>query len=278
MDYVAATVLFVFARVKRDHIAIKRLHLVKICGAYSHDDDGERLVRAPYDLVDRSLEIIDDAVSEDEANVVFLVELTDFRGLGDNLIVDESQDGGEPCWAVELDIDPCIIIRIQEPLKLVTFGVVNVPVEGETMRGGIGHSAVEPSTEPIGRKHLVGVVIFQNIHDGRNRSRVVILPGVVKSMQSTWHIDVTIGECEIDSDVQPNFTTTHEVVKKRHSGLSQKSYYRETGTILTLYRRVGRASFQLTQCCKALRNFPMRPTAVVLKHLDHYLVVVIIAA
>lgn len=73
LNDVSAHIPFVLVRVKRSHVGIQLVHRRKISITDSDDHNTQRVVGAPNNLVDGLLEVIDDAIGDDEQDLVALV-------------------------------------------------------------------------------------------------------------------------------------------------------------------------------------------------------------
>lgn len=65
----------VLVREERGFISIKLVHGTEVSIADTHNDNGERVARATDNLVNSSLHVIDNTVSNDKQNVILLILL-----------------------------------------------------------------------------------------------------------------------------------------------------------------------------------------------------------
>lgn len=75
-------------RKQRSYIAVKLFHLIEIGVTDSNDDDRKWLVRSSDDLFNCVLHVVDDSIGKNQANVIHLIELTDFTRLRKHEIID----------------------------------------------------------------------------------------------------------------------------------------------------------------------------------------------
>lgn len=137
---------------QRRFIGVQSIHRFEFIFADSHNDDRQRQVRASDDLVDCLLHVVDNAVGNDQQNVIFLVVLRDFCGLA--AAVDFRNDGAEVRWAVQTYLLNRVHVGLQHSFKAVAFGLEDISIESKAMSRAT-RQWLNGRSESVGRDLLV---------------------------------------------------------------------------------------------------------------------------
>ena len=78
LNDVSSHELFEFLRIQRLVVSIKDVHVVEVSVAHADYDDGQGLAGASHNLIDCLLHVRDDAISDDQQQVVLLIVLRHF--------------------------------------------------------------------------------------------------------------------------------------------------------------------------------------------------------
>ena len=81
MHYVRLHVFLVALGVERNLIGVELIHVLEPVATHAHDDYTQGKVTTPDDLVNRLLHIVDDAVGDDQQDVILLIQLVDALAL-----------------------------------------------------------------------------------------------------------------------------------------------------------------------------------------------------
>jgi hypothetical protein len=126
------------------------------------------------------LHIADDAIRDDQQDVVFLVLLAAIH-VSCHLI-NEVQNWCKVCWSIQFHTLNGMLINFDHVFDSVHFGVEDVAIECEAVIGCLG-IRWDGCSEPKHWDLLVTVVILQNAADSLNGLKVLVLLKITDVVQ-----------------------------------------------------------------------------------------------
>lgn len=152
--------LFVYRGIKGLFVCVELVHCTEISLTDTDDDDRKWKLRAIDDLIDSLLKVRNDAICDNEQDVVLLVLLRTIHLLSH--FVDYFEDWSKVGWAIQIDSVDGMLVGLDYTFNTINFWVENVTIEGKAVislvcirRDGCTKS-----------KHwnlLIAVIILENI-------------------------------------------------------------------------------------------------------------------
>lgn len=208
---VSCHVLAKGGRVESFFITIELVHCLEICVTNADDDDSHGLLGATHDLVDRLLQVTDDAVGDDEHDVELLVILADVSLLGHAVeLIKDLREVGRP---VQVDVLNGFLVVFNNFWDPVDPRIEDVAIEGEAVRCTVT-VGWDCGAEPIQVDVLVRVVKLQDVADTVDRLHVLVLLQV-GGVKRTWLPWVSIRESKVDRNGEIDLTSAKNVLQER---------------------------------------------------------------
>ena len=174
--------------VERCLVSIQLVHRAEIGIAHTHDDDRERQAAAPYDLINRILHIVDNAIGNNQQNVILLVCLADIHTLSH--VVDHFHNRPKVRRAIQIYTVDRVFVCLNDTVDTVALRVEDVAIQRKTV-----FSLLEVGRYLSAKAQywdlLVRVVVLQDASHRSDRIQVLVFVHV-EIVQRVWLRRMTI--------------------------------------------------------------------------------------
>mmetsp|Transcript_42991 Transcript_42991/g.74173 ORF Transcript_42991/g.74173 Transcript_42991/m.74173 type:complete len:518 (-) Transcript_42991:247-1800(-) len=210
-------------------VRVQDVHVLKVRVPHAHHQDGERQLGGGHQRVDGLLHVVDDAVREDQEDVVLPL-----RGCGPRQRCGLANDLLKKGRAAHDHTGHCSIVGLEHARNAGSRVVVRravVEVGREAVVRGLPGGQLGP--EPINGEELVRVIKLHHLpytHDSLG-VRVQLLPQRVDVVQRVRGTGVPVRGCEIYGSNEADFCTSIYIVQEGRLGNKFKRLNQKLATV-----------------------------------------------
>jgi hypothetical protein len=188
-----------------------------------------------------------------------------------------TQYAREPGATIELYFTQWGEIGLQNPVCTVAIRAKDVSVESKAMRHGLAIRNF--ATETVDWEMLVLIVLFKDAHDAGNSFRVCIWVGSwINIMKRLWISRLTIGKCEVNSNMHVYFASSKDVIQEGYSFLHFESSDGNTAAAAQRHCLIVSPVDHLSEVYLSFAYFLVVSTLIKLENLEHDRLCIIVIA